>query len=155
MLGWIRNRSEMQGHCTARSPGFVRYRREEFEDWVEDAWDSIPEDIRARFSNLSIVVEDEPSAEHRCAGRVPPGGTLLGLYQGVPLDRRGWHYQMALPDRVTLFQGPIERHARSDVRQEIYRTLWHELAHHLGMNEAEVRAAEDRKFGRPRSRRRR
>ncbi len=125
----------------------MRYRRDEFEAWVEDAWHSIPEEIRARFSNLSIVVADWPSAEQLYAGGVPPGGTLLGLYQGVPLDRRGWHYQMALPDRVTLFQGPLERYARGDVRQAIYRTLWHELAHHLGMDEAQVRAAERRKFG--------
>ncbi len=127
----------------------MRYRRDEFEDWVEDAWNSIPADIRARFSNVNIVVEDEPSAEQLYAGGVPPGGTLLGLYQGVPLDRRGWHYQMALPDRVTLFQGPLERHTRGDIRQAIYRTLWHELAHHLGMNEVQVRAAEKRKFSQP------
>lgn len=125
----------------------MRYRRDEFDAWVEDAWESIPEDIRARFSSVSIVVEDEPSDEQLRAGRTPPGGTLLGLYQGIPLDRRGWHYQMALPDRVTLFQGPLERYTRGDIRQAIYQTLWHELAHHLGMSEAQVRAAEKRKFG--------
>ena len=127
----------------------MRYRRDEFEEWVEDAWNSIPEDIRAQFSNIVIFVEDEPSAEQLYAGGVPPGGTLLGLYEGISLDRRGWHYQMALPDRVTLFQGPLERYTRGDIRQGIYRTLWHELAHHLGMNEAQVRAAEKRKFSRP------
>ena len=125
----------------------MRYEREDFEAWVDNAWSSIPDHIRAQFSNLSVVVEDEPSPEQLRAGRVPPGGTLLGLYQGIPLARRGWHYQMALPDRITLFQGPLERHARGDIRQAIYQTLWHELGHHLGMNEAEVRAAEKRKFG--------
>ena len=76
----------------------------------------------------------------------PRAEPLLGLYEGIPLDRRGWFYQMALPDRITLFQGPLER-LGGDIRQAIYETLWHELAHHIGMNEREVRAAESRKFG--------
>ncbi len=93
-----------------------------------------------------IAVEDEPSREQLDAARVPRGDTLLGLYEGVPLDKRGWYYHMALPDRITLFQGPLERCGNGDIRQAIYETLWHELAHHIGMNEKEVRAAERRKF---------
>ena len=95
---------------------------------------------------MVIAVEDEPSGEQLEAAGVPREDTLLGLYEGVPLDQRGWHYQMALPDRITLFQGPLERYEEGDVRQAIYETLWHELAHHIGMNEREVRAAESRKF---------
>lgn len=124
----------------------MRFSRERFEAWVGDAWDSIPATIRDEFSNLVIAVEDEPSDEQLEAAGVPPGNDLMGLYEGVPLDQRGWHYQMALPDRITLFQGPLERCADGDVPQAIYETLWHELAHHLGMNEREVRAAERRKF---------
>ena len=127
----------------------MRYSTRQFESWVAEAWENIPERLRSEFSNLVITVEDEPSEEHLEAGRVPQNGTLLGLYEGVPLDRRGWYYQMALPDRITLFQGPIER-CGGDVRQAIYETLWHELAHHIGMNEREVQAAERRKFGRRR-----
>ena len=126
-----------------------RYRltREQFEDLVEEAWQRIPEAFRERFQNLALFVEEEPGPERLSAGRVRPGSTLLGLYEGVPLDRRGWHYSMALPDRVTLFQGPIERSARrlDDIPQIVYDTLWHELAHHLGMSEGEVRAAERRR----------
>ena len=125
----------------------MRYSRERFEEWVADAWESIPASIREQFSNLVIAVEDEPSEEQLAKGKVPPGDTLLGLYEGVPLQRRGWYYQMALPDRITLFQGPLERSGESDIRQAIYETLWHELAHHIGMDEREVRAAERRKFG--------
>ena len=124
----------------------MRYGRRRFESWVADAWESIPESIREEFSNLVITVEDEPSGEQLEAGGVPDGGTLLGLYEGIPLDSRGWFYQMALPDRITLFQGPLER-LGGDLRQAIYETLWHELAHHIGMDEREVRAAERRKFG--------
>ena len=125
----------------------MRYSRTRFEEWVDDAWESIPESIRKEFSNLVIAVEDEPSQEQLAKARVPRGGTLLGLYEGVPIKQRGWFYQMALPDRITLFQGPLERSAGSEIRQAIYETLWHELAHHIGMNEKEVQAAERRKFG--------
>ena len=124
----------------------MSHRRKRFERWVDEAWEAIPESIRREFSNLAILVEDEPTNRQLDSAGVPPGDTLLGLYEGVPLDKRGWFYQMALPDRIILFQGPIER-IGGDVRQTIYETLWHELAHHLGMNEREVRAAEQRKFG--------
>lgn len=124
----------------------MSHRRKRFERWVDEAWEAIPESIRREFSNLAILVEDEPTHRQLDSAGVPPGDTLLGLYEGVPLDKRGWFYQMALPDRIILFQGPIER-IGGDVRQTIYETLWHELAHHLGMNEREVRAAEQRKFG--------
>ena len=125
-----------------------RMQAEDFEEYVDRAWETIPETFRDRFSNVEVFVEQEPSVEQlRAAGVVEPGHTLLGLYQGVPLSRRGWHYQMVLPDRVTLFQGPIEREARSalEIPFIIYETLWHELAHHLGMNEREVREAEARR----------
>ncbi len=125
----------------------MRYSRTRFEEWVDDAWESIPESVRQEFSNLVIAVEDEPSREQLAKAKVPRGDTLLGLYEGVPIKRRGWYYQMALPDRITLFQGPLERSSGSNIRQAIYETLWHELAHHIGMNEKEVRAAERRKFG--------
>lgn len=123
--------------------------RDEFQTHVDDAWESIPESFRERFSNIAVFVQDEPSAEHLRTSGTPAGHTLLGLYQGVPLSRRGWSYHMALPDNVTLFQGPIERAAAdlADIPRIIYETLWHELAHHLGMDEKEVRDAERRRSG--------
>ena len=121
--------------------------RDDFEQLAEEAWEAIPEDIKQHFANVAIFIQDEPAAEDLEAGRVPAGSTLLGLYQGVPISRRGFGYGMVMPDRVTLFQGPIERAARSyrDIPQIVYDTLWHELAHHLGMNEKEVRDAERRR----------
>jgi len=123
--------------------------RSAFEKYVDEAWERIPLSFRERFTNVVILVDDEPSPEDLEAGSVPPGGTLLGLYQGVPLSRRGIGYTLALPDRITLFQGPIERAARtrSEIPEVIEDTLWHELAHHLGMNEREVREAERRRRG--------
>jgi len=120
---------------------------DDFEEYVDRAWETIPETFRDRFANVEVFVEQEPGPEQLHAAGVGPGHTLLGLYQGIPLSRRGWHYQMVLPDKVTLFQGPIEREARSprEIPLIIYDTLWHELAHHLGMNEREVREAESRR----------
>lgn len=123
----------------------MRHSRSRFRSWVEQAFERIPEAIRREFSNLAITVQDEPTREQLLSSGVPLDSTLLGLYEGVPLDRRAWGYQMVLPDRITLFQGPIERHG-GDIRQVVYETLWHELAHHLGMDEDEVAAAELRKF---------
>ncbi len=119
-------------------------RRATFEQLVHQAWKSIPKAFRDRFANVAIFVEDEPSPTELQASDVPPGYTLLGLYHGVPLSHRGWGYGMALPDTITLFQRPIEHAAssQSDIPQVIHETLRHELAHHLGMNEREVRAAE-------------
>jgi len=125
----------------------ARISRSEFEALVDRAWDTIPETFRERFSNVALFVQDEPTQEQLAHAGVPPGDTLLGLYQGVPLDERGWNYSMAMPDQVTLFQGPIEREARTrrEIGQVVFDTLWHELAHHLGMDEDEVREAERRR----------
>ena len=97
--------------------------------------------------NVAIVVEDEPSPRHLAAGRVPRGSTLLGLYEGRPLPFRSVSESFAMPDRITIFQGPIERMARSEAHlaKIVYETLWHEIAHYFGMDEARVRAAERRR----------
>ena len=120
--------------------------RREFERIVEQAWRRIPRRFRDQVENLAIVVEEEPSrATLRSAG-IPPGDTLLGLYQGVPLTQRGSWYQMVLPDKISLYQGPLEREARNpdDLPRVVYETLWHEVAHYFGMSERQVRATERR-----------
>jgi len=124
--------------------------RSEFERLVEQAWLEIPPQFRRRIRNLAIVVEEEPGPEALRLGRVAPGNTLLGLYHGVPLNHRGISYGMVLPDKISLFQGPIERAARrpEDIPRVVYETLWHEIAHYFGMDEQQVRAAE-RKRARP------
>ena len=71
----------------------------EFGQLIQEALDSLPDDLRSEMSNVEILVEDEP----------PPGQPLLGLYQGVPLTRRGINYSGALPDKITIYQGPLER----------------------------------------------
>ena len=125
-------------------------RPSDFDDLVEQAFRRIPAKFRSRMQNVSIVIEPEPSPRHLSAGRVPSGSTLLGLYEGRPLPTRSSFESFSMPDRITLFQGPIERAARgpSDVPRVIADTLWHEIAHYFGMDERQVRAAERRRLRR-------
>jgi predicted Zn-dependent protease with MMP-like domain len=121
--------------------------REAFEQLVQEAWLRIPKRFRQRVHNVGIVVEEEPSWQLLRSSGVPAGHTLLGLYQGVPLTQRTSAYGMVLPDKISLFQGPIERSARhpEEVPEIVYHTLWHEIAHYFGMDEAQVRASERRR----------
>lgn len=119
-------------------------RTSDFDELVERALRNIPARFRSRMNNVAVVVEDEPATSLLQARGVSPGGTLLGLYQGRPLTHRSVFEPFALPDRITVFQGPHERLARTreELEQLVEQTLWHEIAHHFGMNEREVRAAE-------------
>jgi predicted Zn-dependent protease with MMP-like domain len=122
-------------------------RSSDFDELVEKAFRRIPLRFRKRLHNVSIVIEQEPSARHLRSGRVPAGSTLLGLYEGRPLPVRSWSESFTMPDHITLFQGPIERaaHGPNDVKRVIADTLWHEIAHYFGMDEPQVRAAERRR----------
>jgi len=99
-----------------------------FEAYAQDALDSVPTDLRAQMSNVEIVVEEEP----------PPGQPLLGLYQGVPLTRRGSYYGGVLPDKITIYQGPLVRlygHDEETLKREVRRVVLHEVAHHFGISD--------------------
>ena len=99
-----------------------------FEEYIQDALDSLPRDLGAQMSNVQIVVEDEP----------PPGQPLLGLYQGVPLTRRSSQYGAVLPDKITIYRGPLVRLYGSDaerLRREVKRVVLHEIAHHFGISD--------------------
>jgi predicted Zn-dependent protease with MMP-like domain len=119
----------------------------DFDALVERAFKRIPMRFRRRMHNVAIVVEQEPSRRHLASGRVPRGHTLLGLYEGRPLPMRSVSDPFALPDRITIFQGPIESMARNQEQLEriVEDTLWHEIAHYFGMDERTVRAAERRR----------
>jgi predicted Zn-dependent protease with MMP-like domain len=100
----------------------------DFEQEVEDALASLPRELGDVISNVAIVVEDEP----------PPGQPLLGLYQGIPLTRRGTGYAGVLPDKITIYQGPLERLYgvdRESLRRQIRRVVLHEVAHHFGISD--------------------
>ncbi|MGA2712289.1 MAG: metallopeptidase family protein [Bryobacteraceae bacterium] len=117
---------------------------EEFQRLVSRAYDLIPDDFRIRMENIAVMVEPEPDSSQLANARVPPGGTLFGLYEGRPLTVRSVFDSFTMPDRITIFQGPHERFARSPehLAKLVEDTIWHEVAHYFGMNESQVRAAE-------------
>jgi len=121
--------------------------RSAFDEIVERAYQRIPTFYRRRIQNVAIVVEQEPSPATLRAASVPPGNTLLGLYQGVPATKRPWSVSSGLPDRISIYQGPLERMAGSDAELErmVEDTLWHEIGHYFGLNEEEIRRAEVRR----------
>jgi predicted Zn-dependent protease with MMP-like domain len=114
--------------------------RSEFELLVAKAVESLPDDLLGRLDNVAIVVEEWPSKHHLERIRLGRGGTLLGLYEGVPMTRRGVHYGMVPPDKITIFQKPIEARCRhkGSIVQEIQRVVRHEIAHHFGIGEARL-----------------
>ena len=116
----------------------------EFDHIVEEACKRIPARFRKRMNNVAVTVEMEPSQVQLAHARVAPGCTLLGLYEGRPLTQRSVFEPWAMPDRITIFQGPHERMARSPehLRELVSATVWHEIAHYFGMDERQVRAAE-------------
>jgi predicted Zn-dependent protease with MMP-like domain len=100
----------------------------EFEDEVEAALETLPEDLREAMSNVAIVVEDEP----------PAGQPLLGLYEGIPLTKRSSFYAGAAPDKISIYRGPLERlygHDPELLQQMIRRVVLHEIAHHFGISD--------------------
>jgi predicted Zn-dependent protease with MMP-like domain len=119
-------------------------RANEFDSMVAAAYARISPRFRRRMANVALVVEPEPNPAQLAAGRVPPGSTLLGLYQGRPLTARSVFDQFTLPDRITIFQGPHERMATSPehLQRLVDETVWHEIAHYFGLDERQVRAAE-------------
>src|SRR5579872_410714 len=119
---------------------------DEFDRLVAAAYARIPARFRRRLKNIALVVEAEPTAAQLARAGVR-GGTLLGLYEGRPLTARSVFEPFAMPDRITIFQGPHERLARTPehLAKLVEDTVWHEVAHYFGMDEAQVRAAERRR----------
>ncbi|MDO8518012.1 MAG: metallopeptidase family protein [bacterium] len=125
--------------------------REEFEQLVEEEFpNAIPEKFRNRIQNVALLIEAEPSQMVRKQEGLDRNETLLGLYQGIPATARGDQYGVGvtLPDSITLFQQPIEDTAReesTDVRHVIRDTIWHEVAHHFGYDEHQIRGREQKR----------
>lgn len=125
--------------------------REQVEGWIREAVDQLPGKIRLGIQNVAFILEDRTRLPRRGEVTIEQHHVLLGLYHGVPLSRRGGNYTMVPPDTITIFQEAIELVAAGDpakVRQQVMDTVWHEIAHYLGMNEAEVRGWERRRRGR-------
>jgi len=123
--------------------------RNEFEDIAAQALESVPEWFREKLQNIDIVVESEPPAHILKEMGIGRGSTLLGLYQGVPLSRRGFYYGNVLPDRIALYMGPILRNSGGGGPEDIARTVRevviHEIGHYFGFSDAELEELEGRR----------
>jgi len=120
--------------------------REKFERLVVEAVTLIPKRFRREMKNLALVVEDEPGIELLQEMDIVPPDSLYGLYQGTPLPERDWGFGNVLPDRITLYQRPIEEDCddEDDVRAVIGETLIHEVGHYFGLSEEEIQDIEER-----------
>jgi predicted Zn-dependent protease with MMP-like domain len=120
--------------------------REQFRRLVLEAVALIPKRFRREMKNLALVVEDEPAPELLAEMEIEPPDSLYGLYHGTPLPERTWAFGNTLPDRITLFQRPIEEDCddEDEIRAVIGETLIHEVGHYFGMSEEEIEEIEER-----------
>ena len=119
----------------------MRTTRERFEELVAQALDELPAPFAAALHNVEVIVEDHPSPDDLRSTRVRPHCTLLGLYRGVPLSRRGRGYHLVTPDVIVIFHEPIERLARdeADLKARVRRVVRHEIAHYFGISDERLR----------------
>jgi predicted Zn-dependent protease with MMP-like domain len=119
--------------------------RKKFERLVEFAVQSIPQRFRDAMHNIAVVVEDAPSPELLAEMGIEPGDSLYGLYQGTPLPERSWAEGSRLPDRISIYQRPIEEDAEDedDMFVIVAETVIHEFGHYFGLSEQEIEAIEE------------
>ena len=115
----------------------MKVTRKQFEDMVWAAVDALPAQIQQRIVNLEIEVKVRPTSEDLDAAEVDDADDLFGFYQGTPLTERDTHYDLAPPDLITIYQHAHERECDTldALRQEVGRTVRHELAHHFGISD--------------------
>lgn len=114
--------------------------RKRFEKLVLDALEELPKQFREKLDNVEIVIEDEPTMEDLESVGLTEDDLLFGLYQGTPLTERTSDYNLALPDRITLFQWDIEQGCETpeEIAEEVRKTVIHEIAHFFGFGEDEI-----------------
>jgi predicted Zn-dependent protease with MMP-like domain len=119
--------------------------RERFTSLVEEALKSIPRRFRNAMRNVAVVVEDEPTPDLLAEMDMEPGETLFGLYHGTPLTQRDSSYGNTLPDRISIYQFPIEDACENeeDIQQCVAETVIHEFGHYFGLSEEEIEAIEE------------
>jgi predicted Zn-dependent protease with MMP-like domain len=120
--------------------------RERFQRLVAEALDGIPRRFRRAMKNVAVVVEDEPPAHLLEEMEIEPPDSLFGLYQGTPLPERSWSYGNTLPDRISIYQRPIEEACEDDdeIRDCIAETVIHEFGHYFGMDEDQIEEIEEK-----------
>jgi len=122
---------------------------EEFDEMVSAGIDAIPPKFLKNISNLAFVVQDLPTEEQRVKLKLHEHQTLYGLYEGIPLTKRGSNYNLVLPDKITIFKQPLETSSfsKEQLKEEVRHTIWHEVAHYYGLNHEQIHKLENGRNG--------
>jgi predicted Zn-dependent protease with MMP-like domain len=114
---------------------------DDFAGMVARAVEALPETFRERIANLDFSVEEWAAPEDYERTRSPRGSTMLGVYRGIPLSRRGSGYHMTLPDRIVIFRGPLQQLAadEADLADRVAHVVRHEVAHYFGISDDRLR----------------
>lgn len=117
----------------------VHISEEQFSEFVTQAIDALDAQF-ADAQNVGVVIADDPTPEQREKLQLRGNETLFGLYEGTPLTARHNGYASMTPDKITLFKNPLCEYSMDipSLQKEIHHTLWHELAHHFGLNHDQI-----------------
>lgn len=117
---------------------------EQFENMVQKGIDNIPPKYGKRLNNVAFVTADEPSPEQRVKLDLRANQSLYGLYEGIPLTRRGGSYNLVLPDKITIFRLPIimSCDTSQEAQELVNKTVWHEVAHYFGLGHEQIHKLE-------------
>jgi predicted Zn-dependent protease with MMP-like domain len=121
---------------------------EQFDSIIAKALDELPDQYTSNMNNVAIVMQDEPTDSQREKLRLRCNETLFGLYEGIPLTQRGAGYNLVLPDKITIFKHPILHASNTieDFEKQVKHTVWHELAHHYGLQHDRIHEIERTRF---------
>jgi predicted Zn-dependent protease with MMP-like domain len=121
---------------------------DQFDAIISNALDELPVQYTSNMKNVAIIMQDEPSEEQRIKLKLRCHETLFGLYEGIPLTKRGAGYNLVLPDKITIFKNPILERVENleQFKKQVKHTLWHEIAHHYGLEHDRIHEIERTKF---------
>lgn len=124
--------------------GMFEISDQQFEQLINQSMDELPQEYITGLKNVAVTFEDQPSPEQLQKQGLQHGQTLYGLYEGVPLTKRGAGYNFVLPDKITIFKNPITRgsHDLTSLKAQVKHTLWHEIAHYYGLDHDRIHAIE-------------
>ena len=122
----------------------MKLTRREFEEAVVSALKRLPRFFKKKMKNVDVIVEDKASRELLSEVGLRSPFELLGLYQGIPINRRGFYYGNVLPDKITLFQMPIESMCKTkeEIEEKVKEVVIHEVGHYFGLDDKRLRELE-------------
>lgn len=119
---------------------------EAFDRIITEVMDELPQDYIKNLQNVAILYEDEPTPEQRHKLQLRCNQTLFGLYEGIPRTRRDAGYNLVLPDKITIFKNPLLAASidMAHFKALVKHTLWHEIAHHYGLDHQRIHELENK-----------